>query len=124
QRCDAPILRPELHWEQECIEAPALCKREDTFFLFYGGAYNNCPQQIGCATSTDGLIWQRLFHDPFLPAGEPGSWNACESGHPYVFEDDDGRTYLFYQGNNDLGQTWFISWREIVWSEGYPYLVY
>lgn len=122
QRCDGPILKPELFWEQECIEAPALHKRGDYLYMFYGGAYNNGPQQIGVATSLDGVTWRRLFDEPFLPNGRHGEWNACESGHPYLFVDDDGRTYLFYQGNNDLGETWFLSWREVVWSNGYPYL--
>ncbi len=122
---EGPILRPELPWEQECVEAPAVCKYGDRFFMFYGGAYNNGPQQIGCAESYDGLHWQRLSREPFLPNGTPGSWNACESGHPYVFIDtaDDGATYLFYQGNNDLGRTWYLSQRRIDWAGGYPYLV-
>ena len=120
--CDAPILAPELPWEQECIEAPAVCKHGDKYFMFYGGAYNNCPQQIGCAISDDGIRWQRLSKEPFLPNGEPGSWNACESGHPYVFVDDDGTTHLFYQGNNDLGTTWYLAKSTIAWRGGYPCL--
>ena len=122
QLCDAPILKPELPWEQECIEAPALCKHDGKFFMFYGGAYNNKPQQIGCATSADGIHWQRLSDQPFLPNGEPGTWNASESGHPFVFVDEDGRTFLFFQGNNDMGQTWYLSCREIVWQAGLPVL--
>jgi beta-1,2-mannobiose phosphorylase / 1,2-beta-oligomannan phosphorylase len=122
QLCDEPILKPELAWEQECIEAPAVCRHEGRFFMWYGGAYNNMPQQIGCAVSDDGLHWHRLQDKPFLPNGEPGSWNACESGHPYVFVDDDGQTYLFYQGNNDLGKTWLLSMQRIVWREGRPLL--
>ncbi len=122
QLCDEPILKPELSWEQECIEAPAVCKHGDRFFMWYGGAYNNMPQQIGCAVSKDGIRWERLFEKPFLPNGEPGSWNACESGHPYIFEDHDGQTYLFYQGNNDLGETWYLSMRRILWREGWPLL--
>ena len=123
QLCDAPILEPELLWEQECIEAPAVCKRGDRLFMFYGGAYNNGPQQIGCAVSEDGVRWQRVSHEPFLPNGAPGSWNTCESGHPYIFVDEDGETTLFYQGNNDFGRTWYLSQRKIVWRDGYPYLV-
>jgi predicted GH43/DUF377 family glycosyl hydrolase len=122
QLCDAPILAPELPWEQECVEAPAVCRREGRLFMFYGGAYNNCPQQIGCAVSDDGVRWLRLSQQPFLPNGKPGSWNACESGHPFVFVDDDDTTYLFYQGNDDLGTTWYLSKRQITWREGYPYL--
>ena len=122
QLCDAPILKPELPWEQECIEAPALCQHGGRFFMFYGGAYNNKPQQIGCATSEDGVHWRRLSDQPFLPNGEPGTWNSSESGHPFVFEDEDGRTFLFFQGNNDMGQTWYLSCREIIWQAGLPVL--
>ena len=57
---EGPALRPELPWEQDCIEAPAVCRHEDTLFMFYGGGYNNAPQQIGCALSRDGIHWQRI----------------------------------------------------------------
>jgi hypothetical protein len=57
---DGPILRPELPWEEECIEAPAVLLRRGRFWMFYGGAYNNRPQQIGCAVSDDGIAWTRL----------------------------------------------------------------
>lgn len=120
QECDDSILRPELPWEQECIEAAAVCEREGKLFMFYAGAYNNKPQQIGCAISEDGIRWTRLFQEPFLPNGKPGSWNESESGHPFVFTDDDDQTYLFYQGNNDMGKTWYISKIKINWMDGMP----
>jgi sucrose-6-phosphate hydrolase SacC (GH32 family) len=120
QLCDAPVLKPELPWEQDCIEAPALCRRGKDLFLFYAGAYNNAPQQIGCATSTDGVHWTRLSKEPFLANGKPGEWNSSESGHPGLFTDEDGRTYLFYQGNNDHGRTWFLSCVEVEWDKGRP----
>ena len=60
QACDESILQPELPWERDCIEAPSVCQRDGTLFLFYAGAYNNAPQQIGVATSQDGLKWTRL----------------------------------------------------------------
>ena len=120
QRCEAPILQPELPWEQECIEAPAVCGHGDALYMFYAGAYNNRPQQVGCAVSRDGLTWQRLSDKPFLPNGRPGAWNACESGHPYVFVDRDGQTYLFFQGNDDMGRTWTLSYVRVDWHDGQP----
>jgi Beta-fructosidases (levanase/invertase) len=116
QACDAPILKPELPWEGHCIEAAAMCKRNGKLFMFYAGAYNNWPQQIGCAVSEDGIAFKRLFMEPFLPNGDPGSWNSSESGHPFLFTDDDERTYLFYQGNNDNGKSWYLSFVEVDWS--------
>ncbi len=107
------ILSPEMKWEGECIEAPAAVVNEGRVFLFYGGSYNCKPQQIGCAVSEDGVFFRRLFTEPFIPNGRPGSWNSCESGHPCAFRDDDGRVYLFYQGSADMGKTWYLSRAEI-----------
>lgn len=121
QLCDGPILKPELPWEKRCIEAPSVCKRDGKLFMFYAGAYNNEPQQIGCAVSLDGLRWKRLSDRPFLPNGGPGDWNASESGHPGVFVDGD-RTFLFFQGNRDRGKSWCLSWAKIAWKDGEPCL--
>jgi len=121
---DGPILKPELPWEKKCIEAPSVIRRGNTLYLFYGGGYNNDPQQIGCATSKDGVHFQRLFREPLIPNGEQGDWNASETGHPGVFEDCDGRTYLFVQGNNNKGHTWFLSCYEISWRDGRPFVIW
>ena len=101
-----------------------MIRRGDTLYLFYGGGYNNDPQQIGCAVSKDGRRWTRLFREPLIPNGQPGDWNTSETGHPGVFEDTDGRTYLFVQGNNDKGRTWFLSAYEIGWEAGRPVVLW
>ena len=122
QLWDAPILKPELAWEKQCIEAPAVCKHDGRFFMFYAGAYNNQPQQIGCAASDDGIAWKRISNRPLLPNGKPGRWNSSESGHPGVFVDHDGETHLFFQGNNDNGKTWYISKMKVAWKDNIPCL--
>ena len=33
--------------------APSLLQQKGVYYLFYAGAYNNAPQQIGVATSKD-----------------------------------------------------------------------
>lgn len=119
---DGPALRPELDWERECIEAPAFVRAGGRLVMFYAGGYNNEPQQIGYATSADGVVWTRGSADPFLPNGEPGTWNSSESGHPGVLTDDDGRTYLFFQGNDTGGRTNLLAGAEIVWDDGRPAL--
>lgn len=125
QLCRSAVLTPELLWEQECIEAPATIVRDGNLYLFYGGAYNCSPQQIGCAVSADGRTFDKLFIDrPLIACGEAGSWNADESGHPYVFQDDDGKIWLFYQGTNDKGHTWYITRTEIGFgSDGVPFVI-
>jgi predicted GH43/DUF377 family glycosyl hydrolase len=117
---DGPILQPELAWEQTCIEAPALCVRGGRLVMFYAGAYNNAPQQVGVAVSDDGVEWRRLWDEPFLPNGQPGAWNSSESGHPFLFTDADRTAHLFYQGNNDGGKSWYLSRHLVEWSGDIP----
>lgn len=119
QRSEAPLLRPELDWETACIEAPAALSRDGRMYLFYAGGYNCDPQQVGCAVSEDGVHFTRMTDQPLLRNGAPGSWNASESGHPYVFEHE-GTVHLFYQGSDDRGGTWRISRTTIDFSGEVP----
>lgn len=123
QATNASILYPELLWEGQCIEAAATLVHNGKVYLFYGGSYNCTPQQIGYAVSSDGIHFEKPQNTPFLPAGNPGDWNACESGHPYAFVDDDGRIYLFYQGSPDGGKSWYLSRCEIGFRQGVPHIL-
>jgi beta-1,2-mannobiose phosphorylase / 1,2-beta-oligomannan phosphorylase len=105
------------------VEAAAVVQRGDLLYMFYAGAYNNKPQQIGVAKSADGVNWTKLSNKPFLANGDPGEWNYSESGHPHLFTDKDGKTYLFFQANNDNGKTYSLSNVEVRWNENGPYLV-
>ena len=92
-----------------------------------GVAFLRRSVQLFAPADRAGRIFRRVFFrktsdKPFLPAGEAGSWNSSESGHPYVFADDDGRTYLFYQGSSDNGATWYLSKRELLFDGGVPAL--
>ncbi|RYX83353.1 glycoside hydrolase [bacterium] len=117
------VFAPELDWEKACIEAPSVIQHEGKLWMFYAGGYNNEPQQIGIATSKDGITWLRASEEPFLKNGEPGSWNSSESGHPGIFQDPKtGRTWLFFQGNKDRGATWYLSKVEVFWKNGRPSL--
>lgn len=49
----------------ECIEGASIVKKDNKLYMFYAGAYNNAPQQIGVAVSEDGLNWKRLSEEPF-----------------------------------------------------------
>lgn len=120
QNCTDSILEPELDWEKCCIEAPAVCEHNGKLYLFYGGGYNNEPQQIGCAVSEDGINFKRLSDIPFIPNGKDGEWNSSESGHPFSFQDNDGQYYLFYQGNNDSGETWYLSCKKFRFENNIP----
>lgn len=120
QLVDGPILRPEWSWERDCIEAASVTEHAGKLWMFYAGGYNNAPQQIGVAVSTNGIHWTRVSNRPLIPNGPPGSWNSSESGHPGIFKDADGSFHLFYQGNNDMGKTWFLSKVKVTWNQGVP----
>ncbi len=115
-------LEPTLDWEQACIEAPATLVEDGKLYMFYAGAYNCKPQQIGCAVSEDGVHFTRLFGEPLVKNGKPGDWNASESGHPYIYRANDGRIWLYYQGSPDGGKTWLLSRVEVGFEGGKPYL--
>ncbi len=122
QLTNAPILKPQFPWEGFCVEGASIVQQNEMLYMFYAGAYNNDPQQIGVAKSADGVKWERLSNKPFLANGDPGTWNYSESGHPHIFKDDNGKGYLFFQGNNDKGKSWYISNIEVKWNEKGPYL--
>ncbi len=120
QACTAPILAPEYPWEGNCTEGASIIQRNGKLYMFYAGNYNNYPQQIGVAVSTDGLAWTKLSTTPFLANGAAGTWNKSESGHPGIFDFEGIESYLFYQGNNDGGKTWWLSQIQVYWSATGP----
>ena len=103
------FFKPDLPWEMKCIEAPTVIKHKGVWYMFYAGAYNHERQQIGLAWSTDGINYKRWSEKPVFPHGEKGSWNEWESGHPGVFQDDDGQVYLFFQGKPTLKGDYLLS---------------
>jgi beta-1,2-mannobiose phosphorylase / 1,2-beta-oligomannan phosphorylase len=115
-----PVIKPELHWEKDCVEGASVINRNGELFMFYAGGYNNAPQQIGLAKSTDGMEWVRLSEEPFLPNGKPGEWNESESGHPHIFANPAGGDFLFFQGNNTKGKSWYLSAVGIDWESNRP----
>ena len=118
--CTDAILRPGYSWEGNCTEGPCIIQRNGKLYMFYAGNYNNSPQQIGVAVSTDGYTWSKWSSTPFLANGAAGTWNSSESGHPGIFDLDGDRSFLFYQGNNDGGKTWFLSQIEVYWNVNGP----
>ncbi|MGI6242959.1 MAG: family 43 glycosylhydrolase [Prevotella sp.] len=113
-----PVLAPTLPWETKCIEAPSAIVLDGKLYLFYAGGFNNDPQQIGIATGTDPLYMTRMSDTPFLKNGQPGEWNESESGHPDIFQDNDGQLYLFFQGNKTKGRDWLLSCKKLSYKNG------
>lgn len=122
QAYDGAVMEPVLDFEGKCIEAPAVIAEGGKMYMFYAAAYNCSPQTVGVAVSDDGIIFKRIFDVPFLDHGKKGEWNCDDTGHPYVFRDDDGKVYLFHQGTCDKGKNWYLSYRKIEFINGVPKL--
>lgn len=124
QASDSSILKPELTWEGKCIEAASIVEKQGILYMFYAGGYNNDPQQIGLASSSDGIHWERMLQKPFLANGQEGEWNQSESGHPDIFKTKNGKYYLFFQGNNTGdGQSWYLSNKHLKWTKALPEII-
>ena len=60
-------------WSDDTVAASpgVTLRRGDTLWMFYAGGYNNEPQQIGVATSRDGVTWTRFSTDAPTPVDTP-----------------------------------------------------
>lgn len=119
---DSAVLRPMYPWEGKSITSPSVIKKNKVYYMFYAGARHNGPQQIGVASSVDGIFWTRLSNKPFFTNGDVGKWNYNESGNPQILQASNGKTYLFFQGNSDMKSS-YISYVEVGWTKDGPYLV-
>ncbi len=103
-----PVLSPitSSNWEDYGVYAPFVLKHGDTLKMWYTGIKSFGVQQIGYATSMDGINWQRDSHNPVLRVGAPGSWDAEYVGYPKIILVD--TTYhMWYAGSNDLNNQIF-----------------
>lgn len=63
--------------------------------------------RIGYATSTDGVVWERLPTPVFEP-GQSDAWDAAWVSHSHVIADPDYGYHLFYAGESADGITYAL----------------
>jgi len=75
---DNPVLSPGKTgtWEDYGVYAPFVLKQGDSLKMWYTGIKSYGLQQIGYATSIDGITWHRDPRNPVLKVGTPGSWGC------------------------------------------------
>jgi sucrose-6-phosphate hydrolase SacC (GH32 family) len=102
-----PVLaaRPD-HWDNAKIWAPSIVQQDGVYYMFYTGVTNrpgyDFHQQIGVATSTDLMTWNRFDEPVFSCAQVP--WTLCDtlvaSGgefrDPFVMSDGQGGWLMYY----------------------------
>jgi predicted GH43/DUF377 family glycosyl hydrolase len=73
------------------VQDPCVLKIGGTYHMWYGslGAWNTEGQQIGYATSDDGISWAKHAGNPVLTWGPSGAWDSWRASFPTVVQDGD-----------------------------------
>ncbi len=84
-----------ISWGKTNAWAPGITVKNGTYYFYFCAA-----QQIGVATSTSPTVpFKDVLGKPLVTTGQYGG----QSIDPYVFDDDDGRSYLFFGNGNANG---------------------
>jgi len=77
-----PVLEPGPagSWDSDGAMACSILFDGNIYHMWYSG-FNGVYNQIGHATSTDGIDWTRDPNNPVVEVGEAGSW---EESHAYI----------------------------------------
>ena len=105
-----PVLTPGKpgSWDVQNVNSPEVLFIEGTFHMWYGG-FNGTQEQIGHATSLNGIDWEKDTLNPVLKVGKIGSWDKVNSSQPSVLFDG---TYF---------HMWYGDGSNFGWRIGYAY---
>ena len=83
------------------VWAPGVCKKGDTYYMYYTGVNLHISQAICMATSKDLYHWERYENNPVLTPGNWGNWSAdqwsdCRDPMVLIDDDKDRTAYLYY----------------------------
>ncbi len=88
-------------WDSIYVQDPHVIKEGAEYHMWYGGGQNGdlYDQQVGYATSLDGITWVKSPLNPVLTRGESGDWDEILSSFPSVLNDN-GEYKMWYTGRN------------------------
>ena len=88
-------------WDSIYVQDPHVIKYGDEYQMWYGGGDNDSyySQQVGYATSTDGINWNKSPLNPVLTRGNDGDWDKILASFPSVIVKD-GVYQMWYTGRN------------------------
>ena len=108
-----PILTPGAagEWDQKQVLAPHVLKTDSGYIMYYSGVGASGTQQIGMATSSDGVHWMKYNDpattdqpyaesDPVFQPDDKGAWDGAWVHQPRVFQTADGWA-MIYRGTSD-----------------------
>jgi predicted GH43/DUF377 family glycosyl hydrolase len=96
-----PILTTSTGWESIYVQDPHVIKENDVYLMWYGGGADDSyfDQQVGFATSSDGINWSKSALNPVLERGDIGAWDDHLASFPTVIQDD-GIYKMWYTGRD------------------------
>lgn len=73
-----PVISPgPLSWDSMLLYPKSIIIKEGTYYLYYIGYQSWSVNQVGLATSTDGINWTKSSFNPILSMGTPSSaWDT------------------------------------------------
>ena len=111
---DEPVLQlgSSGEWDEQQVLAPHVIQTNDGYVIYYSGSNKAGKQQIGMATSSDGIQWEKYNDpattetpysesDPVFQPGESSSWDANWVHQPRVLQTPQGWV-MFYRGTKDI----------------------
>lgn len=98
-------------WEAGGVYTGTVTSVIGGYKMWYSGWTTSFTHEsVGCATSADGILWQRdTVNNPILEPGDPGDWDDYGVYLPQILVIDNMH-YIWYVGNEgSLEQTGFAS---------------
>jgi predicted GH43/DUF377 family glycosyl hydrolase len=88
-------------WDSIYVQDPHVIKEGNEYHMWYGGGDNDTyySQQVGYATSQDGINWIKSPLNPILTRGNTGDWDEILASFPSVLNDS-GNYKMWYTGRN------------------------
>ncbi|MCF8275609.1 MAG: T9SS type A sorting domain-containing protein [Flavobacteriales bacterium] len=89
------------NWESVYVQDPHVIKDDLGYYMWYGGGSDDShyDQQVGYATSFDGINWGKSPLNPVLTRGNPGDWDQLVASFPSVINDGGGYK-MWYTGKD------------------------
>jgi len=94
------------NWDGEGVWAMSVILDGGVYKMWYTGFNSGVGSgnQIGYATSPDGVNWIKYPGNPVIGLGEPGDWDEYAAGQPYVMKDGGVYKIWYWCWGNGYGQ--------------------
>lgn len=104
-------------WDAIYVQDPHVLY-DGVYHMWYGGNdVDGYGQQVGYATSNDGILWTKSASNPVLTKGGAGEWDRNTASFPSVYFEN-GLYQMWYTGKdiepmpNDLNYFWEVGYAE------------